>query len=426
MSDMELYSPYDFARRAKHESAASDRAPFEVDKGRIVHSAAFRRLQGKTQVLGVGERDFYRTRLTHSLEVAQLGRGLCAELESPARLSQDLVETICLAHDIGHPPFGHSGEEFLNSIMRRHGGFGANPQNLRLVTVLEAKYDDSGLDLTRATLDGLVKYPDLFDSSKDQKCKFTYGTDIEILKWIKEGVLDPLRKPIEGQLADWADQMAYSVNDTEDVIRAGLLSFTEMDLRAELISDAATRKFLKTRNERGESAADVPEELSPDYIRNLAKSFEEQFARPPQLRERKANLKRWTSETIKTLRKDCRIQHLQSGEPSIRYRLQLIVPPAADALAVVLKTIAALLVFNDPRVTTLEAKGQHIVRVLFRTLCRREDLLPLDFQELIKSNRFGSKERLVADFLSGMTDRYAYVYYKRLFHPGTGSFYEDV
>jgi dGTPase len=111
------------------------------------HSGAFRRLQGKTQVLGVGERDFYRTRLTHSLEVAQLGRGICGEVANGKHISRDLVETICLAHDIGHPAFGHFGETVLHKKMFNHGGFGANPQNVRIVSILEPKFDSGGLDV---------------------------------------------------------------------------------------------------------------------------------------------------------------------------------------------------------------------------------------------------------------------------------------
>ncbi len=177
------YTAYDTARRGQHQSTAEKREDFEVDKARIIHSGSFRRLQGKTQVLGVGERDFYRTRLTHSLEVAQIGRGLCREIARPFDPNLDLVETICLAHDIGHSPFGHSGEHVLHhklaahfddkvakrkkennplesgdeATLRKGLGFGANPQNLRIVALLEAKYEKVGLDLTRATLDGLVK-----------------------------------------------------------------------------------------------------------------------------------------------------------------------------------------------------------------------------------------------------------------------------
>src|SRR5581483_3426140 len=129
------------------------------------------------------------TRLTHSIEVAQLGRGLCREIDREFDADQDLVETVCLAHDIGHPPFGHSGEHFLHAKMKgKNGGFGANPQNLRIVTLFETKYLDSGLDLTRATLDGLVKYPEFYDPARHRDSKFTYETDRDLLAWIKEGV----------------------------------------------------------------------------------------------------------------------------------------------------------------------------------------------------------------------------------------------
>jgi dGTPase len=424
------YGEFDFERRGDHGSATKDRKAFEIDKGRIIHCAAFRRLQGKTQVLGVGERDFYRTRLTHSIEVAQLGRGLCNELEGSAfEPDQDLVEAICLAHDIGHPPFGHSGEDFLHAKMKgQRGGFGANPQNLRLVTLLEAKYLDSGLDLTRATLDGLVKYPNLYNCEQDRGSKFTYINDSELLAWIKKGLKNSNNTPVEAQLADWADQMAYSVNDIEDIVRAGLLRFNEMRSRAQEISDKVSARLRKAASSGGYKLALVPKVTGADAIVELANELEDRYEKPSELRQRKANLKAWTSKTIKLLKKNCKIVDLQNGEKSVRYRYQLTIGAEARARATVLKTIAGLLVFSDPRVMTLEDKGRHIINELFDKFSGDggENLLPLDFQELIKAKKFGSKERLVADFIAGMTDRYAYGYYKRLFHPDAGSFYEFV
>jgi dGTPase len=420
------YDVFDFARRGGHGSLAPSRAAFEVDKGRIVHSAAFRRLQGKTQVIGVGERDFYRTRLTHSLEVAQLGRGLCTEIERDFEPSQDLVEVVGLGHDIGHPPFGHSGERFLNDQMRDEGGFGANPQNLRIVALLEAKYADCGLDLTRAALDGLVKYPELFDPGKHGNAKFTYQEDEELLHWIKKGVKTPVQTPLEGQLADWADQMAYSVNDTEDIVRGGLLDFAEMRIRADAISKLACSKLSKAAARRGETPQCPAEVTSATAVIALANQLEELYTKPHEIRQRKINLKAWTSDVLKKLKGGCRIIDKKNEEPSVRYRYALTVTAEASALAAVLKATAQLLVFQHPRVTTLEAKGQHIIEALYRILCQRPELLPLDFQELIDSGKFGSERRLVADFISGMTDRYAFAYFKRLFQPDSGSFYEDV
>ena len=423
------YGEFDLERRGGHDSSIKDRKAFEVDKARIIHSAAFRRLQGKTQVLGVGERDFYRTRLTHSLEVAQLGRGLCTELKSAVNPDEDLVEAICLAHDIGHPPFGHSGEELLNDKMKgARGGFGANPQNLRIVALLEAKYLDSGFDLTRATLDGLVKYPRLYDCEHHCDCKFTYKDDAALLEWIKKGVKNPEATPIEAQLADWADTMAYAVNDIEDVVRAGLLSFAEMRLRADDISKKVQEKLAKQAETEKRKFKPIPAITSAKAIEGLANDLEGRYAEQSELRMRKAKLKDWTSTTIKRLKEDGKIEDSDNGEAIARYRYKLQLTDEARSLAEVLKTTAKKLVFEDPRVTTLEAKGRHIIEALFEKLCgeKGETLLPLDFQELIRAKKFGSKERLVSDFIAGMTDRYAYDYYRRLFLPGAGSFYEYV
>src|SRR6202795_1428652 len=181
------YSKWDaerFEDEGKKQGGKDDvRMTYEIDKARVIHSAAFRRLQGKTQVLGVGERDFYRTRLTHSLEVAQIGRGLCREISRPKEFAPDpdLVEAICLAHDIGHPAFGHSGETCLHEKMLCAGGFGANAQNLRIVCFVESKRPNGGLNLTRAMIDGLIKYPRLFDPERYAKCSKFVCRDDETL-----------------------------------------------------------------------------------------------------------------------------------------------------------------------------------------------------------------------------------------------------
>ncbi|HSY35620.1 MAG TPA: dNTP triphosphohydrolase [Acidobacteriaceae bacterium] len=454
------YATYDEERRYHHGSTAVKRDEFEVDKARIIYSGAFRRLQGKTQVLGVGERDFYRTRLTHSLEVAQIARGLCTELPSSFQPNRDLVETICLAHDIGHSPFGHSGEGVLHKELNTHiarkiklnvtgerdkdeiafaalpdvdkdlcqeGGFGANPQNLRVVALLEAKYDTGGLDLTRAALDGLIKYPKAFNWCSHNKPKSYYLSDQDLVDWVKKDVHDKSRTPIEGQLADWADQMAYSINDIEDVVRAGLLSFTEMRGRSEEISDAATNEFRSAREKRRESdGGDPPPFLTAEKIEQLAQEWEEQFLSRKSIRVRKLNLKQWTSDTVKSLKKGCEIVDLKNNEFSVRYKHGLKIPADAEGLSVLLKTIAFNLVFSDPRVKTLEAKGAKVIRELFEVFVQDTKLLPLDWQEMIQAKKYGSKERLICDFIAGMTDKYAYAYYSRLTLPGAGSFYEFV
>jgi len=429
MGKVDGYNDSDKERRGGHSSTAQGRDDFEVDKGRIIHSGAFRRLQGKTQVLGVGERDFYRTRLTHSLEVAQLGRGMCLELPNEGfRPNPDLVEAIALAHDIGHPPFGHSGEDFLHEKMKGYGGFGANPQNIRIVTFLEAKYADYGLDLTRACIDGLTKYPKLYKDPQEDS-KFTYLSepgDQALFDWIKKDVVHRDWVPVEGQIADLADQMAYSVNDIEDAIRAGLFNPIDMRNRAEEISKQAKKKLQGIAAKEEHDRSDVPEITGPDAICEMAKHLQCKVVEPADYRERKVNLKKWTSDQIKRM-KEARIGKRSSDEPSVRYRYALKIELEVHALIHVLKAAAGLLVFSDPRVTTLEEKGHLIIDALFDKFRESEKfrLMPIDFQQMIEKKTAG-KERLIADFISGMTDRYAYQYYGRLFEPGIGSFYEDV
>ena len=417
-SKRNIYSQHDYARRYGTPSAQRARSPFETDKGRIIHSAAFRRLQGKTQVFAVGERDFYRTRLTHSLEVAQLGRGMCAELKSTLKVDPDLVEAICLAHDIGHPAFGHPGEETLNKLMRKYGGFGSNPQNLRIATFLEAKFRRGGLGLTRATLDGLIKYPELYDAELHTgKPQFTYAADRDWVDWVKDGVKDKSRKPIEGAIADWADQIAYSVNDIEDSFRAGLLSFVDIEMRAAEISKAVRGRIDPKLHDR--------KFTSVAAIGRLARKLHTLLVRPKDLRQRKINLKAWTSSTLKELMHAVTIQRTHRSERSVRYQYSLTPTPEAESRVKVLKTISQLMVFADPRVMTLQHKGNFILRALFNAMRRDKTLLPLDFQQLL-AQKTATHERLVCDFVSGMTDRYACAYFGRLFQPGSGSFYEDV
>lgn len=246
------YRAHDWQRKtADRRRDYEERDHFEIDRSRIVHSAAFRRLQGKTQVFTAGEGDFFRTRLTHSIEVAQIGKGLALRLKA----DPVLVETVSLVHDIGHPPFGHAGENELKSLMMQYGGFEANAQNIRILTKLETKSGNyCGLNLTRAVIDGQTKYKETFcqeRAARGSQKKFIYEEDLPIVEWAGKDAqkevegYDSSWKSFECEIMDWADDIAYAVHDLEDSIHAGYISLSTFrdDPRWQETIDKVTKDF---------------------------------------------------------------------------------------------------------------------------------------------------------------------------------------
>ena len=241
------------------------RNAFQIDRDRIIHAHAFRKLQSKTQVFLSGEYDFYRTRLTHSMEVAQIGRSICQFLRTakgPLKddffIDSDLVEAVCLAHDMGHPPFGHSGERTLQELMARRGGFEGNAQTVHLL--VETMYQDSqgvrGMQPTRALLDGVLKYKTLYGEFKAPPANhFLYDTQEDVRGFVFGGAAPPRAlgpgerlnrfKSIECQIMDWADDAAYSLNDIVDGVKAGFLTIDRIEAWADgRVGDALGLRLL--------------------------------------------------------------------------------------------------------------------------------------------------------------------------------------
>jgi dGTPase len=326
------YDDFTRERRVVEATKAepTERDEFVRDRARVLHSVALRRLAARTQVVGVGESDFPRTRLTHSLECAQIGRELAVALGADA----DLVDTACLAHDLGHPPFGHNGEVALAEFAERIGGFEGNAQSLRVLTRLEAKVTapdgaSAGLNLTRATLDAATKYP---WARRATTPKFgVYADDLPVFEWMRQGVAGEVRC-VETQVMDWADDVAYSVHDLEDGVQAGHVPMAR-------IEDAAERAELVALAR--ESYLDVPAD-------DLADALERLRAQPFWLPDFDASmramvaLKRMTSELIGRL---CgaatrATRERADGAPLSRYSGDVVVPPQTRAECAVLKAIA--------------------------------------------------------------------------------------
>ncbi len=409
------YSARDYERfHAEALRPNDERSPFEIDRSRIIHCAAFRRLQGKTQIFGVAHDNFFRTRLTHSLEVAQIAKGIALAVGA----STELVEAISLAHDIGHPPFGHAGEHALHTVMQAcgYGHFESNAQNLRTLAYLETKkLAYPGLNLTRATLDGLLKHK---VEAGEIVAPVAYASEMELVAWVTRGV--PERETaLETQIVDWADQVAYSVHDLEDGIHAGLITSARL-------SD----EYLEQRIIPPPSADYTQAQMEGTYrwLAGQVRAMEEMG----DARKRAAARKDLTSSLIHRFVMAAKVKprKLADGTPGQgRYALRLAIAPAEHGRALVLKAIAQRLIIHDQRVATLERRSRVVVERLFRELERRDavDLYPDEFRGLFLAAADDcQRARIACDYIASMTDRYAEMLYQRLFSPGTGTLMETM
>jgi len=394
------------------------RTPFEQDRDRIIHTSAFRRLQAKTQVFLSGEYDFYRTRLTHSLEVAQIGRSICSNIQRNSsffsadyHIDPHLVEAICLSHDLGHPPFGHAGERTLNQLMRNFGGFEGNAQTLRMLTetVYSERGERKGMSPTRAFLDGVLKYKTLFSELDDPVNHYIYDEQRKYLDFVFDrfnimaefpaGKTRNNFRSIECQIMDWSDDVAYSLNDVVDGIHSGFIT--------------------KEKIERWAGTQQISAELQ-STLDALFDAMKEGYA------------ERFMSAKIGKYIRACTIGETSNGmsNKTNRYKYLLQIDPAAQNESKMFKRLSLDLVFLSPQLNQVEKKGDFMLRRIFESFkenyINKEKfemhLLPASFeQSILASPDAANRVRLICDYIAGMTDGFANRTYKRLFDPDFGS-----
>jgi dGTPase len=380
----------------------------------VLHSAALRRLAGKTQVVGPGEgaevSGVPRTRLTHSLEVAQIGRGIAEELGA----DPDLVDTAGLAHDIGHPPFGHNGEQALNGVAQACGGFEGNAQTLRILTRLEPKVDPVGLNLTRACLDAATKYP---WRREPGLAKFgVYDDDAEVFAWMRAGAPER-RRCLEAQIMDWADDVAYSVHDVEDGVLAGRITLrvlADVEERA-AVAELAAKHFSSQSVSALEAAA--RELLALPVVAELAESGYD--ASPGA----QVALKRLTSELVGRFAAAAVTGTREAhGDGALaRYAATLAVPEQVAAEVALLKAVALRYVMSDPRRLAMQDGQRQMLAELVEVLTRRapESLDAVFHPAWRQASDDAGRLRVVIDQVASLTDAQAHAWHS--WHTGRPS-----
>ncbi len=363
--------------RRFNEPPPEARSEYQRDRDRIVHSAAFRRLEYKTQVFVNHEGDMFRTRLTHSIEVAQIGRSIARFL----RLDEDLTEAIALAHDLGHTPFGHAGQDVLNECMRAHGGFEHNLQSLRVVDELEEKYAQfDGLNLTFETREGILKH-----------CSRKHA---EHLGEVGERFLKNTQPGLEAQLANVADEIAYNNHDVDDGLRAGLLTIEQL---------SEVRLF---RDQH-----DIVKRLYPELA--ARRTIHEIIRRM---------INRQVSDLIEHTRDVITMAAVGTAGAVRQHREALVTfSPAMRDMHLELKRFLRTHLYQHFRVQRMTAKAKKVIRELFDAFVDDTRLLPPD--PYARVAQYQAKEgpdgraRAIADYIAGMTDRYAIAEHERIFSP---------
>ncbi len=352
--------------RVYDEKESASRTAFERDRDRIIHTTAFRRLEYKTQVFVFYEGDHYRTRLTHTLEVAQLGRSIARSLG----VNQDLTEAICLAHDLGHSAFGHAGEHALNRLMKEHGGFNHNTQSFRVVTLLEERYPDfKGLNLTYETREGMLKHETDYD--KSDASSYAPGK----------------RASLEAQIANLADETAYNAHDLDDGLRAGLFVPEDLD---ELVIWQELKEAVGWHNGRSFTPIirrAIIRELIGQSVSNIAENTAVNLAAyqidsPEKVQTHPDNLVDY------------------SADFSIKVRQ--------------LKQFLFQHMYRHYRLMRMQTKAERFITEIFEAYLKEPKMLPTKTQEQLSE---APLPRVITDYIAGMTDRYALQEWQKLFDP---------
>jgi dGTPase len=401
----QAYSDSDRERFLDEPAKRKGRTEFARDRARIIHSFALRRLAAKTQVAVPWASDFPRTRLSHSLECAQVGRELGAALGA----DPDLMESACLAHDLGHPPFGHNGEEALAKIAESIGGFEGNAQSFRLLTRIEAKTVDNdglsvGLNLTRATLDAATKYP---WSALENPRKFgVYEDDQEIFHWVRENAPSG-KTSMEAQIMDWSDDVAYSVHDLEDALVTGQIDIAHL-------RDDLSHLFLVATQDYLPDLTEDEAQTALDSLMNLScwpKNFDRSH-------RHLARLKDLTSQLVGRFALAAESEtraHFGDGD-LVRYSANLLVPRAQRVEVALLKSMAGHYIIRAEKSQERYAKQQQVIVDLVQAV--RESapstLESFFLQEWNRADSEREKMRVVIDQIASLTDVGAYALHEQL------------
>ncbi|GAA2690570.1 deoxyguanosinetriphosphate triphosphohydrolase [Actinoplanes palleronii] len=379
------------------------RTPYQRDRARVLHSAGFRRLAAKTQVHTAGSDDFLRTRLTHSLEVAQISR----EMGTRLGCDPDVVDVAGLAHDIGHPPFGHNGEAALDQVAQSCGGFEGNAQTLRVLSRLEAKVPGAGLNLTRASLDACAKYP-WFRRPGTRKFG-VYADDEPVFTWMR-GDRDDDRRCLEAQVMDWADDVAYSVHDVEDGVHGGYLALGPLlrdpAERAELCADVAATYSDETADQLGEALDHLLADPAVAVVGDYDGSYGAQIT-----------LKRMTSVlTGRFVSSAVGATHSQYGtDPMRRYAADLVVPRTVRNQCALLKGMAFRYVMRTRAAEHWYEQQRTIIVELVEAFSRTPERLdPLFGPQHAAAATDAEALRVIVDQVASLTDHTAVAWHRTL------------